>query len=182
MIAVLCAARKTHYRDLPDVDVYDADRDARTFQGGMPIIAHPPCRSWSAFMGHWAKPAEGERELGLWCCEQLRACGGILEQPAHSRLFQAAELPLPGRRIGSLWTLQVDQYWWGFPTQKKTWLCFSGMHPRDVVVPYRLRASTRGDRYRFECMSHGQRSRTTLAMCEWLVATARLVKVEATRC
>lgn len=36
------------------------------------------------------------KELGLWCAEQVRKWGGILEQPAHSRLWEAAGLPRPG--------------------------------------------------------------------------------------
>ena len=98
LVSVLCASRNSVYKTLDAVDVYDATRDARTFPGNTPIIAHPPCRSWSAFCRHQAKPEPGEAELGLWCAEQLRKCGGVLEQPAHSRLFAAAGLPLPNQR------------------------------------------------------------------------------------
>jgi len=59
-VAVLCAAPRTIYRSLEAVEVYDRRRDARTFAGGMPIIAHPPCRGWSAKTRHQAKPEPGE--------------------------------------------------------------------------------------------------------------------------
>lgn len=45
-VAVLFARQDSTYKALSGVDVYDIDRDARTFQGGMPVVAHPPCRAW----------------------------------------------------------------------------------------------------------------------------------------
>ena len=62
-------------------------RDARTFPGGMPVIAHPPCRYWiGGLFGRQAIAAarpggREERQLGRWCVEQVRRCGGILEPP-----------------------------------------------------------------------------------------------------
>lgn len=70
-VSVLCAARNSIYYDMEGVEVFDVDRDARTFRGDTPIIGHPPCRGWSAFLAHQAKPAAGEKELGLWVCDQL---------------------------------------------------------------------------------------------------------------
>lgn len=173
-VAVLCAATNSIYHTLPGVDVYDVKRDARTFPGGVPVIAHPPCRSWSAYCAHQAKPAEGERELGLWCVEQLRECGGILEQPAHSRLFRAAGIPKPdeGER-GGLWSMLVWQAWWGYPMKKATWLAFSGVDPAAVLVPYRPH-DCNGDRRRQQVMSKNQRAATCPAMARWLVGVARL--------
>ena len=95
-VAALCVGPRSVYKTLPDVEAYDQARDARTFPGGMPIVGHPPCRSWSAYCAHQAKPEPGERELALWVIEQLRREGGVLEQPAHSRLWAAAGLPIPG--------------------------------------------------------------------------------------
>ena len=64
-IAVLCVQKNNHYRGMEGVEVYDKQRDARTFPGGMPVVAHPPCRAWSAFCRHQAKPEPGEKALGL---------------------------------------------------------------------------------------------------------------------
>ena len=106
-VAILCAARRSVYHSLPDLEVYDEARDARTFAGGMSIVAHPPCRRWTTYGDNMTRrlkldPAEvaAEKDLGVWCAEQVKEWGGILEQPAKSRLWAAAGLPLPGSWCG----------------------------------------------------------------------------------
>lgn len=175
-VAILCAAPRNAYRQLPGVDVYDRNRDARTFTGGMPVIAHPPCRTWSVHCRHQAKPDPGEQELGLWCAEQVTRWGGILEQPAHSRLWAAAGLPLPGAAIdNTAWSIEVWQAWWGYPMQKSTWLYFKNIPPRSVTYPLRLHAPG-SDWRREQLMSKQQRSATTPAFAAWLVSIARLAR------
>lgn len=178
-VAVLCAARNSVYHALPDVDVYDMTRDARTFDGGCPIVAHPPCRAWSAFCAHQAKPQPGERELGPLCVDWLRECGGVLEHPAHSRLFYELDLPLPGidrQRHDRLWSIAVQQAWFGDSRTKSTWLLFSGIHADEVQLPYRLHDPS-GDRRRWQVMSKHQRSATPPALAEWLVSLAREARI-----
>lgn len=173
IIAVLCAHKKTAYLAMEDIEIYDSDRDARSFPGGMPVIAHPPCRAWSAFCSHQAKPAPGEQELGLWCAEQVRKWGGILEQPAHSRLWKAAGLPYPGASEGPLsWSMAIWQSWWGYPQKKATWLYFSGIQISDVSCPLRLTRPAESRRAE-QCMSRRQRSATSLPLATWLVNIAR---------
>lgn len=171
-VAVLCVATNSIYKQLPGVDCYDAGRDARTFPGGMPVVAHPPCRAWSAFCAHQAKVPDGERELGVWCADQLRECGGVLEQPAHSRLFDAARLPKPGQSADGLTTWQVWQAWWGYPMKKATWLCFSRIDCERLELPFRLHAAG-ADRRAFQRMSKNQRAATCLPLAEWLLDAAR---------
>lgn len=175
-VAILCAARKSVYWTLEGVEVYDDCRDARTFACGMPIVAHPPCRGWSAKCRHQAKPGPGEMDLGLWCCDRLRECGGVLEQPAFSHLFSAGGLPAPGEIIGGVWTAEVWQAWWGYPMRKATWLAFSGIEKSSVEFPLRLHPRG-GDRRAEQVMSRQQRSATPLAFAEWLVALARASEV-----
>lgn len=174
-VSILCAARNSIYHAMPDVIVYDELRDARTFPGDTPIVAHPPCRSWSAYCAHQAKPQPGERELGIWCCGQLRQCGGVLEQPAHSRLFAAGGLPTPGTSGGNLWSAEVLQCWWGDSRRKATWLCFSMVDREQIEFPLTLRSSDAGDRRRWQVMSRHQRSATPEAFARWLVDVARHV-------
>lgn len=171
-IAALCVHRNSVYRSIQEVECYDIERDARTFPGAMPVIAHPPCRSWSAFCGHQAKPAPGERELALWCVEQVKQWGGILEQPAHSRLWEAADLPVVGYGNEQAFSIEVWQAWWGYPMKKGTWLFFSKIRPESVELPFILHPED-VDRSREQLMSHAERSRTTPAFALWLVNTIR---------
>ena len=172
-VAVLCAARRSYYHSMPDVEVYDIRRDARTFPGGMPVIAHPPCRSWSAFCRHQAKPDPGEAELGLWCARQVERWGGILEQPAYSRLWSEANLPAPGVPAGPLsYSIVVDGFWWGTATRKSTWLYMRGIDRLAVCPPLLLRAAG-SDGLRWQRQSRDKRSATPPPLAEWLVALAR---------
>jgi len=173
-VAVLCCSNNSFYKSMHEVEAYDMRRDAKSFVGGMPIVAHPPCRAWSAYCGHQAKPLPGEKELGLWCADQLRECGGVLEHPAHSRLFDAAGLPRPGQSVGDMKTISVWQAWWGYPMRKATWLCFSRVKTEKLVIPYRLHDQG-GDRRRQQLMSKHQRAATVPAFARWLVDAALLV-------
>ena len=171
-VSILCASRASSYHDIGGIEVYDADRDAMTFKGDTPIVAHPPCRAWSAFCRHQAKPEPGEKELGLWCCEQLKACGGVLEQPAFSHLFAAGGLPTRGETIGDLSTLEILQCWWGYPMLKKTWLCFSGVEHGCFVFPPKTTPPADSRRV-FQVMSKNQRAATCRPLAEWLIDAAR---------
>src|SRR3972149_3930233 len=105
--SVLFARRDSDYK-LMDCDVWDIDRDARNYTGNAPVIAHPPCRAWGR-LRHFAKPRPDEKDLALFAVATVRRCGGVLEHPASSTLWQAADLPLPGYpadRFGG-WTFPV---------------------------------------------------------------------------
>jgi len=173
-VAVLCCAKNSVYKKIPGIDCYDISRDCRTFTGSYPVIAHPPCRSWSAFTSHQAKPLPGEKELGLWCADKLKENGGVLEHPGHSRLFAAAGLPRPGCKNGELETIAVWQAWWGYPMKKNTWLCFSKIDPNCLQVPFRLHDQGR-DRRRQQLMSKHQRAATCMEFALWLVDAARQI-------
>ena len=182
-VATLCVAPNSVYKTMAGVDAYDMARDVRTFGGGMPVVARPPCRAWSAYTAHQAKPLPGEKELGLLCAEWLRAEGGVLEHPAHSRLFSAAGLPMPGKRIGDLFTVPVLQAWWGYTMRKETWLCFSRLDILALEFPYCEHDSSAGlgDRRRQQLMSKHQRAATVEGMAHWLVAAARLASHPTSR-
>ena len=175
-VAVLCVAPNSIYKTMPGVDAYDKARDVRQFPGGMPVVAHPPCRAWSAYTAHQAKPEPGEKELGYLCADILKREGGVLEHPAHSRLFAAAGLPMPGTRKGDLFTVPVLQAWWGYPMRKETWLCFSRVDVCMLEYPYTEHDSRAGlgDRRRQQLMSKHQRAATCEPLAYWLVAAARM--------
>jgi hypothetical protein len=126
-VAVLFARADSFYKALPFCDVWDAERDARRWPGGAPVVAHPPCRSWGNLRG-LAKPAPGERAAALWAVRQVREFGGVLEHPSFSTLWPAAALPAPGKRdrFGG-YTVSIRQFDFGHPCAKKTWLYVVGV-------------------------------------------------------
>lgn len=176
-VAVLCASRKSIYKSIPNLDVYDIDRDAMSFLGGMPVIAHPPCRLWSAYCSHQAKSPDPEKEraLGRFCVENVRSNGGVLEQPAHSRLWKACDIPFPNQKdTGDGFSIEIPQFWFGDTREKNTWLYFLGIHPKELPkMPLRLKPEG-GDRRIWQLMSSkNQRERTPLEFALWLVECAR---------
>ena len=174
MVAALCVKPRSVYFSLPNVVCYDERRDVRSFAGGMPVIAHPPCRAWSAFCAHQAKPLPGEKELGPLCVGWLRKCGGVLEHPAHSRLFEFCGLPLPGNQPSEIWAVEVLQTWWGghTGTRKRTWLVFFGIPPKSIRLPLALLAD-RDEKRLWQIMRRSSRSETCAEMAMWLVDAAR---------
>lgn len=138
-------------------------------------MAHPPCRAWSAYCGHQAKPEPGEKELGPLCVEWLRKEGGVLEHPAHSRLFRACGLPEPGKRRGDFFTLPVMQAWWGFDLPKKTWLVLCGVDPRQLEIPWSEVPA--GAHAAWKRKSKHQRAATCDELAHWLVSVARTARV-----
>lgn len=115
------------------VECYDRARDARTWPGGGPAVAHPPCRSWSQ-LAPFARPLPGERRLAIWAVLMLRRWGGVLEHPARSALWPRMALPEPGAGMDAWggWTLPVDQYWWGHEARKRTRLYVVGCKPQHI--------------------------------------------------
>ncbi len=172
VISVLCAGTKSAYHNYPGVIVFDKTRDAKTFKGNTPVLGHPPCRAWSAFCKHQAKPEPGEKELGIWVCAQVKRYGGIIEQPAYSGLFEAAGLPKPDEiATESSFSICLLQSWWGYPCLKKTWLYFSKISRSEINLPFQFDVS--GSRKKEAHMSKRQRSETVPEFAKWLVALTR---------
>ena len=172
-VAVLCAAKGSAYEEMTGVDVYDADRDCRTFKGGMPVVAHPPCRAWSATCRHQSKASSAERWLGPYCVDQVRRCGGVLEHPAHSRLWEKCGLPLPGQRQCEARCVAIQQHWFGHSTVKHTWLYMVGV---DDIPPIPFRLLQPGSTKRWNKQSKKQRAATAPLLATWLVECARKAK------
>lgn len=154
------------------IECFDAGRDARTFTGRNPVIAHPPCRAWGR-LRHMAKPRDDEKDLGAFAIAAVRRNGGVLEHPAGSKLFDLIDVR-PGRRcsLGG-WVLPVWQSWFGHVARKSTWLYIVGVEPSEVPrLPLVLgHAAGRVER---QCAAH--RELTPPAMADWLIDLARAVK------
>lgn len=142
-VAVLFARADSIYKTLPGCDVYDMERDARTYDGPHPVVAHPPCRSWAS-LRHCAKPRPDERNLARLAVALVRTFGGVLEHPHRTTLWADQRLPEPGRRdaFGGF-TLVVDQHWFGHRAQKRTRLYVVGCEPHEAPeMPMRLGEAT----------------------------------------
>ena len=168
---------------------WDEQRDARTYAGPWPIIAHPPCGPWGR-LSHLCtrQPAD----LGIIAFGQVRQWGGILEQPAWSRLFSACRAPCA--RLGRVsnpdaWggsSIEVNQCDWGHVARKPTWLYLVGVHtigampersePTHWVSGGRSKRRTgyggRRPDHILACSAE-QRRRTPLAFAEWLIRLAK---------
>lgn len=187
IVAALFVRADSIYKTLPDVDCYDAERDAKTWRGGCPVVAHPPCRTWGR-LRHFAKAPAHEHALGPWAVEQVRRWGGVLEHPQGSRLFAHCGCALPGGLIDE-WggmTLQIDQFHWGHKARKRTFLYIVGT--RDFpAMPNRIGQPTHvidgwgtGRRLRRErgltnlpAIQHWEREATPSELAVWLVELAR---------
>jgi len=168
-VAVLYAHSRSNYKLIPGLDVYDIDRDARTFSGGRPVIAHPPCRSWGK-LRQFSKPRQGERDLAGHALDQVRSCGGVLEHPSGSSLWDHFQLPT-GKSVDSFggFTLKVDQSHWGHPARKSTLLYICGCTRSDVPqMPLSFDCILKT----VEGLSRKAREATPLPFAYWLIDLA----------
>lgn len=181
-VAVLFARRDSVYKTLPDVDVWDEDRDARGWPGGAPLVAHPPCRLW-AKLRQFAKASDpdAERKLAVDAVRHVQTFGGVLEHPAESSLWAHMGLPTPGRAPDAHggWTAEVRQCDWGHKAEKLTWLYVVGCHPDDLPPlpargePTGVIKPQRGVPRTLKIVTKAEREHTPAALATWLVAVAR---------
>lgn len=170
-VAVLFARERSEYFSLPECDVWPRSRDARNYAGHLPVIAHPPCRGWGR-LRHLAKPVVGERHLAIFAVEQVRRCGGVLEHPAGSTLWDVLSLPRPGDSdlVGGR-TVSVYQGHFGHRAPKHTWLYIVGAPSIPPIPDGPLPEG------RVELMGQQERERTPLLFAKWLVELAKSCEV-----
>lgn len=193
-VAVLFARADSCYKALPGVEVFDAERDARTYDGPWPVVAHPPCRAWGR-LKHMANPRPDEKNLARLAVALVRAFGGVLEHPCASQLWQDQKLPAPGQRDAyGGWTLGITQHWWGHRATKKTLLYIVGCEPAEIppmpalqlgegthVVAQDVRLPDgsripKGDPRKRPQVTHAEREHTPPALAQWLVELAARCK------
>jgi hypothetical protein len=183
--AILFARVDSCYKTIASVDVFDIERDALTWPGGCPVVAHPPCRAWGR-LRYFAKPRKGEKLLATWAIRQVRTFGGVLEHPSSSMLWPKAGLPKPGQhdKFGG-WTLPIHQHWFGHRAEKSTFLYIVGCEPAMIpAIPLRLGEPTHVVQSRKRVgyrphISKAEREHTPLELAVWLVELARRCKVAA---
>ncbi len=183
-VAVLFARTDSVYKTLPDVEVYDIERDARTYDGPWPVVAHPPCRAWGR-LRTFANPRPDERNLARLAVALVREFGGVLEHPAGSTLWAAQGLPLPRcmRDAFGGWTLPITQHQWGHRAEKATWLYIVGtgdLAPMPLVLgePSHVVQSRRRTDYRPH-ITKPEREHTPIELARWLVELAGRCRVGA---
>lgn len=182
MISVLFARSDSHYKTLPDCDVWDIERDARKWPGGNVVIAHPPCRMWGR-LRQFAKGRPDEKRLAIDAIRHVRTWGGILEHPAHSTLWDDKRLPKPGEGVDWFggWSIEVCQFHWGHRAEKRTWFYISGIKPDQLpAIPVRSGRPTHCVRPtksypRLPSITKAEREHTPPDLCSWLVDVAKII-------
>jgi hypothetical protein len=182
-IAILFARADSIYKSLPGCDVWDVTRDAKKWNGGCAVVAHPPCRAWGRLRS-FSRPSPGEKELALWTVHQVRKFGGVLEHPKGSQLWNAGMgMPMPGEidYFGG-WTLPILQFWFGHRAEKATWLYIVGCKPEEIPsIPLILGEPTHvvqtKKMHHRPHITKAEREHTPLNLAVWLCELARRTKV-----
>lgn len=143
-VAALFIDPRGIYSTMPGVDCWDEARDARTYTGDLPVVAHPPCQLWGKFArvnyARWG--GEHNRPGNDGGCfasalANVRRCGGVLEHPGLSYAWEAHGLPRPygvGWMAGDYgeYVCEVWQSAYGHKARKRTWLFYSGNKPAEL--------------------------------------------------
>lgn len=136
------------YVDVPGIytrlgcDCWGIDRDARTYDGNNPIVAHPPCESWGKLYamkpGRRLGDDDGCFQAALAAVER---CGGVLEHPEGSAAFLQHGIRPPTAGVGwhkdpirPGWACQVYQGHYGHQAAKSTWLYYVGDSEPQALV------------------------------------------------
>ena len=142
MIAALFVETNGCYFNLPNVDPWSIERDARLYDGPWPVVAHPPCERWGRFAkGSMTNQVhQGGDDGGCFeaALRSLRLFGGVLEHPAHSKAWTAFGIPAPPKagwlQVDNMdWTCQVEQGHYGHKARKATWLLYAGPRPPELI-------------------------------------------------
>ena len=138
-VAALYVMPDGPYAGVPGVELWDEARDARTYAGPWPVVAHPPCARWGRY---WSggPSARVRRQLGddggcfAAALDAVRRFGGVLEHPEASHAYRAFSLAPPLRGCGWTaadfaggWTCCVEQGHYGHRARKATWLYAVGV-------------------------------------------------------
>ncbi len=144
-VAALYVEPQGCYVGVPGVDPWDEARDARTYAGPHPVVAHPPCQRWGRFWhGSTRKPHQYKLGDDGGCfaaaLDAVRKWGGVLEHPADSKAWDVFALPKPPRTGGWCpvptrpreWVCCVYQGHYGHASGKATWLYVAGVYFSDL--------------------------------------------------
>ena len=138
LLAALYVERDGAYYGLTDADPWDKERDARQYQGPLPVVAHPPCQRWGKMWAGqplWIKRTGQRKKKGddggcfKAALAAVRKYGGVLEHPMSSHAWSHFGITKPPRKGGWVkadecggWTCCVEQGYYGHYAPKPTWL------------------------------------------------------------
>jgi hypothetical protein len=138
-VAALFVDPRGHYPALLGSDLcWDITRDARTYAGPYPVVAHPPCQLWvnmaavnyKRYGGEHNRPGNDGGCFASALASVRRWCG-VLEHPAFTNAWQKHGLVAP-RALGWTqiapmeWVCEVWQSAYGHKARKRTWLFYRG--------------------------------------------------------
>lgn len=152
---------------------YDEERDATTYRGPLPVVAHPPCGPYCKLrkFNKYQRP-----QHAIHAVEMVRGNGGVLEHPAGSLLWPVAGLPRPGGARDGFggYTIEVEQVRWGHRAVKRTWLYIVRCGTVPPIPPMRAHTHTCGMNRAPGTRPLGsvERRMTPVAFAEWLLELA----------
>jgi hypothetical protein len=141
-VAALFVDANGAYSNLPSVDAWPEERDARLYAGPHPVVAHPPCQRWGKMW--FGQPLTVKRtgvrkkkgdDGGCFASalDSVRQYGGVLEHPWGSHAWAHFGLAKPARSGGWIkaddfgWTCCVEQGQYGHYARKPTLLYAVGI-------------------------------------------------------
>jgi hypothetical protein len=143
VIAALYVETDGAYFNLDGIEPWDETRDARSYAGPYPVVAHPPCQRWGKL---WAGQPLHIKRTGIRkikgddggcfaaALTAVRTYSGILEHPWGSHAWAHFCLNLPPRSGGWIaadfeggWTCCVEQGRYGHYARKPTLLYAVGV-------------------------------------------------------
>ena len=153
VIAALFVQPNGCYAGMPWIDAWPEARDARAYDGNLPVVAHPPCQLWgnlaavnyARWGGEHNRPGN-DKGCFAAAISHVRRCGGVLEHPASSKAFTAHDLTPPvsmgwQRVMCGGWVCEVWQSAYGHRANKATWLYYYGTTPPAELCWDRIRGT-----------------------------------------
>lgn len=146
LVAALFVEKRSVYKDFSFIDAYDIDRDARSYRGALPVIAHPPCQLWGNLAHVNYKRWGGEHNrpgndggLFAFALETVNTFGGVLAHPKGTGAWPVFGLTKPYRntwaRSEKGWVCEVWQSAYGHRANKATWLYYVSLSEPHVRPP-----------------------------------------------
>ena len=173
---------------------WDEARDAKTYAGPWPVVAHPPCTRWCRLAGlveaRWGHKRGDDGGTFAHALAAVLRYGGVLEHPAYSAEWPAHGINRPPSGGGWVnadfiggWTCYVEQHRYGHMAKKATWLYAFGCAPSPgrwglvadgecaALVSWCGNHVSSGARR--ERLGKKRAAETPVAFAEWLISLAR---------